>query len=204
MRNKCEVFKTNFYRFLSRLVKEYKYYIITFTIFFIIAFVTGIFSAAKYSSDLTEDNFINGVLLEFLKKEKGFWGLFFSYFIWAFVLSVFAILFTNNILCNIIETLGFMLFSYIIGFDLTVMFFSFGIVGIIFSILVYGLIIVIVSFTIILIFSIATKNMRTQCFSRCGQKEIIKLYLFLMGFQVFLLIVFCIMLSFLHIFIIIE
>ena len=204
MRKKCEVFKTNFYRFLSRLVREYKYYIIAFTIFFLVAFSTGIFSAAKYSSDLTEDNFINSALLEFLKKEKGFWGLFFSYFIWVFILSVFAILFTNNILCNILETLGFMLFSYIIGFDLAVMFFSFGIVGIIFSIFAYGFIMVIVSFTIILIFSIATKNMRTQCFSRCSQKEILKLYLFIVGFQLFLLIIFCIMLSFLHIFIIIE
>ena len=199
-----EVLKDKIYRFSVKLIKEYKYYLIIFSIFFLLAFVTGIFTALKYSMDLSVDNFINKALLEFLKHEKGFWGLFFSYYIWLLLICVFVIFFTKNVLCNIMEILAFMLFSYIIGFDLIVMFFSFGIVGIIFAVCIYGLLMLMICLTVILLLSIATKNMKNKCTDVRACSEISKLYLLLCVAQGVFLLLFCILLSILHIFVIIE
>lgn len=206
MNCKCEIIKNNICRYLSKIFSELKYYLIIFAIFFTLAFVTGILTAAKYSSDITYDNFLNQTILEFLKKEKGIFSLFLSYYFWFFLLSIFVILFTKNIFFSILETLIFMLFSYIVGFDLSVFIYSFGLVGIIFGIFIYGLLMILVAITFIIIISIATKKMKCKnVYCSCEErKELRKIYFVFLILGLMFLYLICILLSILHIFVIIE
>lgn len=189
-----------------KILNELKYYLIIFTIFFIIAFVTGILSASKYSQDITAENLINETLLEFLKKEKGVFSLFFSYYFWFFTLSLFIILFTKNLFINILEVIALMLLAYIIGFDLCVIFFSFGLVGIIFSIFIYGILMLFVCMTLIFILSFATKLLKNKvnCLVSRDKRGLKSVYLTFLILQFVILYVLCILLSILHIFVIID
>lgn len=200
------VIKDRCFRSLKELIIRYKYYIIIYSILFVIVFATGIFTALKYSKDLSPDNFINKTMLEFLKKEKGVFSLFLSYYFWFFLLSFIAMFFTVNVFINIIEILASLLLVYIIGFDLCVMFFSFGIVGIIFSIFVYGLIMMLSFICFIFIISISTRLLKSGNYvcSRSEKKEILKTYLFFLIILTILLYLLCMTLTILHIFVIID
>lgn len=204
MKYKFEFIKDRCFRIFSKIIKEYKYYLILFTVFFVIAFATGILTARKYSNDLTADNFINQSIVEFLKKEKGVFSLFFSYYFWFLLISFFTYLFTKNILLNVLEIIFFMLLSYIIGFDLCVFIYAFGVVGIIFGIVVYGVFIVLTALTYILILSIVTKKLKQQTHTCSDIVEMRKIFWCLIILAGVMLFINCILLSILHIFVIID
>lgn len=183
-----------------------KYYLIIVALIFTISFVTGIFTAYKYAGDITAENFIHQSLLSFLKNDKSIFSLFLSYYFWFVIFSILVIFFTKNVFINIIEIVALMLCGYIIGFDLVVFVLSFGFVGIFFGIFIYGILMILNCALVVVILSIATKNMKEKisCNSIQDRRNLIMTYLCLLILSAIILFLFCILLSILHIFVIID
>lgn len=206
MNCKCVIVKDRLCNTFVKLIKDLKYYIILFLIFFIIAFITGFLTASKYSSGLSYSNFINEKIVEFLKKEKSTLSLFLSYYFWILLLSLFTICFTKNLFLNILEIISFMLYSYIIGFDLCVFIYSFGIIGFVFGVFIYAVLMILTMLTYLFILAIATKILKNKsvCIGKGNIKDIRKTYFLLLLLQCFILFLLCILFSILHIFVIID
>lgn len=119
--------KNNF----SKYFLEYKTILIFAGLFFVIGVVTGIFTAVRFSGDLSLEHLSDSNLVEFLKGDKGTTGLIFPY-LFSFCLFFGIIAFLNFKPFMIgINYFVLLVRGYLLGFDATILIILYGFAGII-------------------------------------------------------------------------
>lgn len=204
MNCKYDLFKHNLNCYFKKIFLNIRGYFLLYLLLFIIAFITGIFTASRYIDDISYDNMLCTMLIDFLKRDKGIFSLFFSYSIWYLTFILFIVFFNKNIFCGIVNVVVLFFFSYIIGFDLCVIIVSFGLTGIIFGVFVYGLFSILAFLSLIIIISLSFKRFRLK-YSLCGEerKELMCNYILFAVLGLASILLACILLSIMHIFVII-
>ena len=141
----------------SKLMGVFKYYLLVFFIFFLIAFVTGVMTCTKYASSVSCDNLINKYLLSYLTKDSSYLTFFLMMSVYYLLITIFSIIFTRNIFVVILDGVVLLLISYILGFDCCIVIVSLGLSGVIFGILVYALLGILSLMAMIFVFCLANK-----------------------------------------------
>lgn len=119
--------KNNF----SKYFLEYKTILIFAGLFLVIGVVTGIFTAVRFSGDLSLEHLSDSNLVEFLKGDKGTTGLIFPY-LFSFCLFFGIIAFLNFKPFMIgINYFVLLVRGYLLGFDATILIILYGFAGII-------------------------------------------------------------------------
>lgn len=190
----------------SKLFALYKYYLLVFFIFFLIAFITGIMTCSHYSADITTDNIINVYLLGYLKKDSSYLSFFLMLSVYFLIFSLFIVIFTRNQFISIVQCVIFILFSYILGFDTCVIIITLGLSGIIFGILVYALLSILIIINIIILMSIACKRLkdRKKSCQTFEHSQYVKLYILFIIIGEILLFLLSILFGIIHIFVIVD
>lgn len=138
MKTKLIRIKETILRSICRLFQVYKYYLIVFFIVFLIFFITGIMTCAKYSSDISCGNLINKYMYSFLTRELSYISFFLVSTIFFVLASLIFLLLTNNLFFKILDILILILMSYIWGFDICVIILTLGLAGVFFGAIVLG------------------------------------------------------------------
>lgn len=196
------------YFFADRLKKlwcNYKVYIITLSVFFLIAFVTGIITCSQYSSDMTCENLINKYLFDFLANEMNWLSYFLIMIVFFTILCWLTLITLRNKLMSIIHIVLLFFMGYIYGFDLCVMIITLGLPGIFFGCVFYGffgLVLFLLHITLIALFlkNIYCKDVYQKVIIRSLCKS--TLVINLLG--VFILFLSVFFFNVIHIFVIIE
>ena len=205
MKRRIQEIKQSFIAFFVKVIKNYRKFLIIWGILFLIAFITGIFTASEYSKDLTCENLINIYLYGLLKRETTYFSFFLTMAIYYIFLSLYVYFTTKNRLMVIINTIIIMLASYIYGFDLFVIFVCLGLSGIIIGFITLGIMGLCVAFLFLLMYSIIVKNnLNKSCESREDKLQVFKVSLLLISLSVLILFLISLVFSIIHIFVIVE
>ena len=189
----------------GKMLSFYKGYLLVFFIVFLIFFITGIMTSVHYLDSITYEHLINDYLLEFLTKERGFWGYTLILSAWYLGVCCFVIFTTRNGFFVFIDGIILSLGSYIFGFDVAIMVVSFGLSGVIFGIFVQGFLGVLLFFLIILIMSVATKRyivLRKNC--SAIDKNCFGVYITIIILGIGIIVINSIVFSVIHIFVIVD
>lgn len=206
MKEKWWTFKNYFCQNISKLFKQYKYYLLVFFLIFLVCFITGILTCSEYASSISCDNLINKYLLGYLTKESSYLSFFLMLSVYFILIALFVIFFTRNSFVVIVDGVVLSLVSYVLGFDVCVVILSLGLSGVVFGIFVYGLLGILSLFFLILIISFATRRIREIKLSCDGMSrgEYVKFYsIFIMLAEVVIFIM-SILLGIIHIFVIVD
>ena len=191
---------------IVKFLKNYKTYLIIFSIVFLIGIITGILTCMEYSADVTCENLINKYLYNFLINEVNFFSLFLSMGIMLVIVVCLVGILTRNKFFVILDGILLSLMAYVYGFDLCIICNCLGLSGVIFGILFWGVLGVCIFALIIIIFSIACKRVRdykNSCKS-FSNSDYFKLYICITILTLVVLLVMCILFSIIHIFVIVE
>lgn len=132
MKNKSFNKKANYLRNnFSQYFSEYKLILFLAGLFLLVGIGTGIFTAVRYSGNLSLDNLSDSNLIEFLKGDKGTTGLIFPYlFSFCLFFGIIAFLNFKPFLIGL-NFFALLVKGYLIGFDLTILIILYGFAGII-------------------------------------------------------------------------
>ncbi len=139
-----------------RVIKAYKGFLILFFSLFLLGFVTGIFTAGGYASDLGADSLINEYLYKVLTKDTKSLTYFLILTFYFSLVVVFSSVFTRNIFFVVLDAIIMLLSSYVWGFDITIIFVCLGLSGIVLGFLTYGVIGLLFFLNLSLIFAISS------------------------------------------------
>ena len=163
------------YFFADRLKKlwcNYKFYIIILSVFFLIAFVTGIITCSQYSSDMTCENLINKYLFDFLANEMNWLSYFLIMIVFFTILCWLTLITLRNKLMSIIHIVLLFFMGYIYGFDLCVMIITLGLPGIFFGCVFYGFF----SFAYYFDCFVSQEYLLQRCLSKSHNKKLMQVY----------------------------
>lgn len=139
-----------------RVIKAYKGFLILFFSLFLLGFVTGIFTAGGYASDLGADTLINEYLYKVLTKDTKSLTYFLILTFYFSLVVVFSSVFTRNVFFVVLDAIIMLLSSYVWGFDITIIFVCLGLSGIVLGFLTYGVIGLLFFLNLSLIFAISS------------------------------------------------
>lgn len=205
MKDKLYTFRSNFIFEASKILSYYRWYLLVFFIVFLISFITGASTCTHYIDSITYENLINKYLLEFLSKDKGFWGYVFILSAWFVGICLVVMLFTKNKIFVVIDILILSLCSYIFGFDVTVVILSFGLTGIIFGVLVQFICGLLLLFLLMFLLAYVVKRLfvfRGNCITIDNQWWRVLSLIIIAG--IIVIIINTVLLSGIHIFVIVD
>lgn len=177
---------------IARLLKEYRWYLIIFFGLFLLGYITGIFTAGRYSGDLSCENLINTYLYSLLTKDTKTITYFIIISVYFLVVSLFFIIFTRNKFMIVIDAILLLLIGYVAGFDICIIFICLGLSGIVLGFISYGVIGLLFFANLCLILSISSKMAMCKSNTEIRNKGFFKfcfvliligaLYIFLISF----------------------
>lgn len=187
----------------KRIIRAYKGFFILFFSLFLLGFVTGIFTAGGYASDLSAESLINEYLYKVLTKSTKSITYFLILSFYFAIVVVFSGVFTRNIFFVVVDCIIMLLASYVWGFDITIIFVCLGLSGIILGTLTYGLIGVLFFVNLSLVFSVASTLSFRRRNCEISGRGLGALYFSLFGVGEVYLFFISIIFSLIHIFVIV-
>lgn len=188
----------------ERIIKAYKGFLILFFALFLLGFITGIFTAGGYASDLSAESLINEYLYKVLTKNTKSITYFLILTFYFSLVVVFSGVFTRNIFFVVVDGIIMLLSSYVWGFDITIIFVCLGLSGIILGFLTYGVLGVMFFINLSLIFSVSSSLSFKRRNCEISGRGYFSLYLSLFLVGVIYLFLISIIFSLIHIFVIVS
>lgn len=145
------------YSQIARVLRVYRWYLIIFFGLFLLGYITGIFTAGRYSGDLSCENLINTYLYNLLTKDTKTITYFIIISVYFLIVSLFFIIFTRNKFMIVIDAILLLLIGYVAGFDICVIFICLGLSGIVLGFISYGVLGLLFFANLCLILSLSSK-----------------------------------------------
>ncbi len=201
----------NYYKTQNVLKDFFKCYnkiIIILCFISLLAILTGVLTAAKYSGSIEIDNLSNSTLINFLKRETGVWPLFFKYLLNFLIICGIAIFLNIKPFCITFNIIVLCVYCYLNAFDITVIIISFSLSGILNAIFILIPFFLIILYIYLIISAIAIKNniLRNKFGKSCEYFlcSPLKIYTFLILIVVILYMIQCNIMPIIHATIIID
>ena len=187
----------------SRLLKGNISHLIIFVIIYLLGYITGIFTAAKYAKDLTTENLINTYLYSVLTKDMATITYFLVLTVYFVLIVLIFSLLTRNKIMLILDGIILFILSYIAGFDICVIFITLGFAGIVLGFITYGIIGLLFFTNLCLILSISATAINCRKKGILVGKDIAKTYTALAAIGAIYLFLIAVLFSIIHIFVIV-
>ncbi len=200
----------NFYAFknsISNFFKKYKGILFGLIFVFIVGVIVGIFTSSKFSGDMGLDNIPDSNLVNFIKGEKGSFGIFFAYLLKYLLIALFIIFLNFNRFFHIITYLLIGILGYVWGFTVAGIITLYSIAGIINVAIIFVPFDLIITCILIIITSISIdkyKIYKKFGSTSCSYLNYNKIYFLLCLLLVIVLFVKCMILPVIHITIIVN